>query len=321
MRYAISAAAVVVSAASMAHGGIVFGNSGINGGFRWDAVTRTFSGFERSLNGGLRYSLTGGSFQAFRDSFAWDVLPNVPAFQAAVQQAFDAWKATDPAIGVAPALSFVPDLATAVDGTVSGGVRFGAEIDVFASNLGDAGTRGFSFFNAAGGNVTLTSGTANYPAGPITGADITINSNPGAVYSLDLFRRLLTHEIGHAIGLGDVESDINNQFIDDNYDSANAVTTLNNSWSTLVNTANPSLSPLSIFNISRAGDASGVGTAGIDILMESRGLGIAAGNPVTSLVPLKNDDFGMRQFLYPVVPEPVGAMLLVGAMSVMRRRR
>jgi hypothetical protein len=27
----------------------------------------------------------------------------------------------------------------------------------------------------------------------ISGADVTINSNPGAVYSLDLFRRLLTH--------------------------------------------------------------------------------------------------------------------------------
>jgi hypothetical protein len=305
----------------MAHGGIVFGNTGIAGGFRWDAAPRTLGGLERSLNGGLRYSLSGGSFQSFRDSYAWNVLPTVPQFQTAVQQAFDAWAAVDPAIGIAPALSFVPDLATAVNGTVSGGVRLGAEIDLFASNLGDAGTRAFTSFNSPGGTVTLTSGTAGYAAGPIGGSDITINSNPGAIYSLDLFRRLLTHEIGHAIGLGDVESDINVQFIDDNYNSANAVTTLNNSWSALVNTANPSLSPLSIFNISRAGDASGVGTAGIDILMESRGLGIAAGNPVTSLVPLKNDDFGTRQFLYPVVPEPVGAMMLVGVMSVMRRRR
>jgi hypothetical protein len=33
--------------------------------------------------------------------------------------------------------------------------------------------------------------------------------------------------------------------------------------------------------------------------MESTGLGIAPGNNVFNLFPLRNDDFGMRQFLYP----------------------
>jgi hypothetical protein len=50
---------------------------------------------------------------------------------------------------------------------------------------------------------------------------------------------LLTHEIGHAIGLGDVEGDINpGTFIDDNYNGANpatALATLTNSWAQLVN--------------------------------------------------------------------------------------
>ena len=80
----------------------------------------------------------------------------------------------------------------------------------------------------------------------IAGADIILNSNAGAVYSLDLFRRLLTHEIGHALGLGDVEGDISPaRFIDDNYDgstSASALATLTNSWAMLVNPLNPGAS-------------------------------------------------------------------------------
>lgn len=49
------------------------------------------------------------------------------------------------------------------------------------------------------------------------GAGIILNSNSGALYTLDIFRRLLAHEIGHALGLGDVEGDINpGLLIDDN---------------------------------------------------------------------------------------------------------
>ncbi len=162
--------------------GVIFGNNGLNGGFRWDAAERTIGGFERSLNGGLRYSLQGGSFESFRDSFSWSGgAPSVPVFQSAVQSAFDAWGATDPVSGLTSQLRFVPDLMTSVDSTVQGGVRFGAEIDLFATNLGDSGTRGFASFNAVGGTVTLTSGTSNYSAAPISGADITLNSNAGAV--------------------------------------------------------------------------------------------------------------------------------------------
>src|SRR5262245_27945029 len=78
---------------SSARAGVIFNLAGatLGGGSRWDAAPRNISGFERSLNGGLRYSVQGGSFQAYRDLFTWSSLPSVTAFQTAVQQAFDAW--------------------------------------------------------------------------------------------------------------------------------------------------------------------------------------------------------------------------------------
>jgi hypothetical protein len=300
---------------SHCHAGIVFGNNGLSGGYRWDAAPRTVGGLERSLDGGLRYSLQGGGFQAYRDSFSWlGTAPTVSQFQSAVEAAFNAWTVPDPVSQLTSAVRFVSDFSTTVDANVVGSVRLGAEIDLFATNLGDNGTRGFASFNVSASTVTLTSGVSGYSAFPITGADVTMNASPGALYTLDVFRRILTHEIGHTIGLGDVEADINPQFIDDNYDgssSASALETLTNSWTHLVNPSNPSLSPLAIYNVS-AGDP-GVGTPGVNILMESRGVGIAAGNPVTNLFPLTNDDYGMRQFLYPsitAVPEASSMVLL-----------
>lgn len=323
----------------MARAGAIFGfsNAALGGGFRWDAAPRTITlvgtPLERSLQGGLRYSLQGGSFQAYRDLFSWTSVPSVAAFQAAVQQAFDAWTVVDPVSGLGSTLAFVPDMATSVVGfnTGAGGLDpRGAEIDLFGStdagfwNVGSTGNQGETRFSAIASTVTLTSGTVNYPgSGAISGADIILNSNPGAVYSLDLFRRLLTHEIGHAIGLGDVEGSINpGAFIDDNFDGSSSTTaraTLTNSWAALVNPLNPAASPLARFTVPFANP--GTTTPGVNILMESNGLGIAAGNPVTNLTPLVNDDYGTRQFLYPFVPEPNGFWLLLCALVGMGASR
>jgi hypothetical protein len=322
------ALAILVSAANA---GDIFGHVGLTGGSRWDAAPKNIGLNERSLNGGLRYSLEGGSYEAYRDMFAWSGgVPTVPAFQLAVEQSFAAWTSVDPVSGLGTTLSFAADLGTAVVGTGAfGGVDAdGAEIDLLADDGSDAGTRGVTFFDAIGDNVTLTSGTPNYAGSfAISGADVTINNNSGAAYTLNFFRRLLTHELGHALGLGDVENaDAATEFIDDNYDptdSATALATLTNSWALLVNPLNPAASVgLSLFEVDDADP--GIDTPGVNILMESSGLGIGPGNLVTELVPLRNDDYGTRQFLYPV-PEPTALMLaglgLIALAAFARRRR
>lgn len=310
---------------------VIFNNTGLAGGSRWDAAPRTIDGLERSLDGGLRYSLQGGSYEAFRNLFTWNIAPIVTDFQAAVEQAFSAWTVVDPVTALGTDLFFTADLETLVVGSNSGsgGIdKRGAEIDLFGSkdaffwDVGDSGTQGETRFDDIGETVTLTSGTMNYAGSrAISGADIIFNSNPQAVYTLDLFRRLLSHELGHALGLGDVEGNINpGAFIDDNYNgtsSATALTTLTNPIAHLVDPLNPANSPFSLFTVPKADP--GVDTPGVDILMESKGLGIAPGNPVSNLAPLSNDDYGGRQFLYPFVsvPEPSSTfgLLALGALS------
>lgn len=338
---AAAALAFVGMTGGAAFGGVVFNltSTGLGGGSRWDAAPRnvTVSGttLERSLSGGIRYSLQGGSYAAFRDAFSWSgAIPTTDAFAGAVDNAFAAWTATDPVSGLGTNLSFAPDLATPVVGanSGSGGIDArGAEIDLFAStdasfwNAGNNSRQAETWFSTIGSTVTLTSGTTNYPnSTAIRGADIIINNNPGAAYTLDLFRRLLTHEIGHALGFGDIEGDISaGRFIDDNYDPTNSLTaqaTLTNSWASLVNTSNPAASPLGRYTVAYADP--GTRTLGVDILMESRGLGIAAGNPVGNFFPLSNDDYGIRQFLYPHVPEPSGALAsTLAALTLLARRR
>lgn len=328
-RVAAITGAVCAGLVAPAGAGTIFMLSGValeGVAWRWDAAPRTFSGFERSLDGGLRYAVSGGSLLAFRDQFSWSSVPSLVSFSAAVQQAFDAWATIDPVAGFRPALSFAYDSASTVEFVVGGGANFrGAEIDLIATtdasawNIGSSSTQGETWVSTDPSKVRLTSGVVNYNhSSAITGADIYINSNPTAVYNLDLFRRLLTHEIGHALGLGDVETSINpGKFIDDNFaGNATAATTLNNSWASLVNPLDPAHSVgLSVFNIGSATSVSGV-----NLLMESSGLGIAAGNPVTNLVPLTNDEYGTRQFLYPEispVAEPSTWLQMVAGASLM----
>lgn len=337
MRYLLSLAAVGTAALGTCPAGVIFGTSGsLAGGFRWDAAPRTLGGQERSLAGGLRYSLQGGSYQSYRDQFTWSgAPPTVTAFQGAIDKAFNAWTQHDPVSGLTTAVRFTADLSTPTSTAIVGGVRMGAEIDLLAATsgsswgFGDNGLRAEAFFNAVGSGVTLTSGTTNYPGSPISGADITFNNNAGAVYTLAAFQTILTHEIGHALGLGDVDFPGSAAWIDDNYDgssSAAALSTLTNSWTHLVNPLNPANSPgLRVVTPPPANGDPGVDTPGVDILMES--------NIPSALFgldnPLRNDDYGTRQFLYPSttpIPEPgslvlVASLTAVGALGFRRRGR
>ena len=118
------------------------------------------------LDRGLRYSLQGGSFEASRDQFTWNTVPSVTDFQDAVEDAFAAWMAVDPASGLGTDLSFVADLATPVVGLspslwVHDG---GAEIDLLTYedsitwNTDKSSLRGEAAFAGTGlGTVELTS--------------------------------------------------------------------------------------------------------------------------------------------------------------------
>lgn len=322
-----------VVAGSSSFGFGIFGNTGLANGFRWDAAARTAGGLERSLDGGLRFSLQGGDYQAYRDIFTWSGgAPTVGAFQTAVESAFNAWKVVDPASGLGTTLNFVSDFTTPVSMTVTSGVRLGAEIDLFgATSAGswapnDPGLRAEAGFHAVGagpGGMTLTSGTTGYGGAAISGADIIMNSNTQAQWTLGWFQTILTHEIGHAIGFADVDatSGPTGTFIDDNYDgtsNATAAATLTNSFASLINPLNPAASPLNSYFVTNG--TPGFDSASAHILMETAIDPFFLGNPNM----LRNDDFAGRQFLYPILPVPEPATMAIlglGALAVLRRRK
>ncbi len=303
----VAACAIGGSSASAA---VIFGNSGLRFGSRWDAAPRIEDGLERSLDGGLRYAMQGGGYEAYRDVFTWaGGPPSVAAFQQVVEDAFAAWTVVDPVTGLGTDLSFAHDPSTAVQGVSNPGFAvnyFGAEIDLFGAedarnwDPGDGGQRGEAFFSTTGlGQMTLASGST-HTGYAIRGADIRMNSNPQVNWNLADFGVILTHEIGHALGLGDVDFNPG-RFIDDNYDdtdAASALATLTNPWAHLVDPFNPAASPLQLYDVANADP--GVDTPGVDILMESR---IPQTFFNTGVAALQNDDFGGRQFLYPFVAD------------------
>lgn len=298
--------------------------SGIPGAWtRWDAAPRYVQGVERSLDGGLRYSIETGSYEGLRDQFIWvPGPPSVMDFKAAVHRAFEHWTVVDPATGLPAGYYFVEDLSTPAFDDLAGasgsggliGLNSGAEIDIFADTPHPGASFGASvviFIDPVGWTVDLPSGVCDYPALPISGADIRIN--PAFAWSLSGFEVLLTHEIGHTLGLSDLErpSGIGggSGFIDDNFEPSTSTTarqTLKNSFALLIDPLNPDDSPLiEIFgNINKN---PGLDSPGVKLLMESEGIFDLLGEPPF----LQNDEFAARQFLYPVtVPEPAFPTML-----------
>ena len=287
---------------------------------RWNADPHFVKGVERSLDGGLRYSIEGGSYEAFRDKFEWKhPAPTVAEFQTAVEQAFANWEAFDPATGLGTDLYFVPDFDTPIDiidpipvPPIEEALRLnpGAEIDITSWNFGGCGGCGsvVSFGDPDTESVTLTSGTQNYRAGVFSGSDIRMSTS--GPWSVEGFHEVLSHEIGHALGLMDVDSPDNgvnfSLFYDDNFDDSSEETarmTITNPFAHLIDPFDPNNSPeLKLFEPCEGNDPSsfepcdGIDAPGVLIHMESS---ITSGDP--PFLGLQNDDFAGRQFLYPFV--------------------
>ena len=288
------------------------------GVFRWNAAPHSVDGVERSLDGGLRYSIEGGSYAAFRDEFEWqDPAPSSVELQLAVEQAFASWVAIDPESGLGTDLYFVPDFATPAvlepspPGTLT--LNPGAEIDIFGESISSSGLARI-WGDPHSDSVTLTSGVQDYPAGVSSGADILMNTSGSSTdtpWTLDLWSKVLSHEIGHALGLADVDipSDVPNGFqsfyYDDNYDGADdatALATLTNSFATLIDPFDPDNSPALMqyepCNDSECNSLPGFDSPGVHLLLETSG-------QMQVLGP-RNDEFAGRQFLYPYVPPQPG---------------
>jgi hypothetical protein len=303
---------------------------------RWDAAPRYIGGEDRSLDGGLRYSIETGTYAGLRDQFMWVPSPGPTEgdFEATIKRAFEHWTIVDPETALPATFHFVEDLSTpAVD--VPGnpqnpngslGLNAGAEIDIFAEtpHAGPGFAASVRFFvDTVSDDLTLTSGTKNYAGFAISGADIRIN--PDFVWSLRGFEVLLTHEIGHALGLADLESPTTpgsvSAFLDDNFSPASSTAareTLTNSFALTIYPLDPDSSPLQAY-WSNLGADPGTGTDGVALLMESQGIfDLLGADPV-----LQNDEFAGRQFLYPIqIPEAgAGAMLATGVVSLALRSR
>ena len=298
---------------------------------RWDAAPRMVNGEERSLDGGLRYSLEGGSYEALRDQLTWVAgnVPPLPDFEAAVRRAFENWTIVDPATGSPAAFYFVEDLATlAIDDPGNPnrpggytGLNAGAEIDIFAETPHAGAQFGASvvvFVDSTQDDLTLTSGTTAHPGRAIAGVDIRIN--PAIAWSLRGFEVLLTHEIGHALGLADLES-TSTPFFDDDLDlssPAAALATLTNAFAPLIDVFDPEASPLVAYPLSLNTNP-GLDSPGVTLLMETEGIF----DLLFTEPRLQNDEFAGRQFLYPVAaPEPgLGALLAAGGVGLVAAAR
>lgn len=281
--------------------------SSIDDAPRWDTG---------SLSGGLTYNFgewnatvsnhvtTLSNIADFFARFTWaGAAPLLADFSNAISGAFSAWtNAWQPRGGP---LGFTKT-NTAVGSGISswttptfvGSNLTGNEIDIFAVTGGGFGGGLTAGFGTAD-DVHLTNGfgfssiAGLFPSSKILTVDLGLSTD--TVWTLPMFQGYLTHELGHALGLGDIDLPV--------YPASASMSF----WDTDLDVNN-------VMPINMGGDVRdglpATPTIGPIPVSAADGKILMCSNCPSSPLTLKNDDLAGIHFLYPV-PEP-GTVALLG---------